>query len=46
MDVVNKIAKSTKGGSKSAAPGMSPADIPTEPILINKATVVDAAAPK
>jgi cyclophilin family peptidyl-prolyl cis-trans isomerase len=46
MDVVNKIAKSPKGGSKTAAPGMSPADVPTQPILINHATVVETAATK
>ena len=45
MDVVNKIAKAPKGG-KPVPPGspLSPADVPTEPILINKATVVDAPA--
>jgi peptidyl-prolyl cis-trans isomerase B (cyclophilin B) len=45
MDVVNKIAKAPKGG-KAVPPGspLSPADVPTEPIVINKATVVDAPA--
>jgi cyclophilin family peptidyl-prolyl cis-trans isomerase len=45
MDVVTKIAKSAKGG-RQVPPGtpMSPADVPTEPILINKATVLDAGA--
>ncbi len=45
MDVVGKIAKAQKGG-KPVPPGtpMSPADVPTEPIVINKATVVDASA--
>ena len=45
MDVVNKIAKVPKGG-KPVPPGtpMSPADVPTEPIVINKATVVETAA--
>jgi cyclophilin family peptidyl-prolyl cis-trans isomerase len=45
MDVVNKIAKAPKGG-KPIPPGspLSPADVPTEPIVINKATVVDAPA--
>ena len=46
MDVVDKIAKAPKGGAKPP-PGapMDPKDVPTEPILINKATVVDAPAP-
>ena len=46
MDVVQKIAKSPKGGSKAVPPGtpLSPNDVPSEPILINKATVVDATA--
>jgi cyclophilin family peptidyl-prolyl cis-trans isomerase len=45
MDVVNKIAKTPKG-VKPVPPGspLSPADVPTEAILINKATVVDAPA--
>ena len=45
MDVVGKIAKMPKGG-KPVPPGtpMSPADVPTEPIVINKASVVDAPA--
>jgi len=45
MDVVNKIAKAPKGG-KAVPPGspLSPGDVPTEPIVINKATVVDAPA--
>ncbi len=43
MDVVSKIAKSPKGGAKSVPPGapLDPKDVPTEPILINKATVID-----
>ncbi|HVF64908.1 MAG TPA: peptidylprolyl isomerase [Casimicrobiaceae bacterium] len=47
MDVVQKIAKSAKGG-RTIPPGtpMAPNDVPTEPILINKATVIDAAASK
>ena len=46
MDVVTKIAKAPKGGSKTVPPGtpLSPGDVPTEPILINKATVVDTPA--
>ena len=46
MDVVTKIAKAPKGGGKGVPPGtpLSPGDVPTEPILINKATVVDAPA--
>ena len=46
MDVVQKIAKSPKGGGKPVPPGtpLSPNDVPSVPIVINKATVVDAAA--
>ena len=46
MDVVMKIAKAPKGGGKPVPPGtpLSPGDVPTQPIVINKATVVDAAA--
>ncbi|HVE48823.1 MAG TPA: peptidylprolyl isomerase [Casimicrobiaceae bacterium] len=45
MDVVMKIAKSPKGGGKPIPPGtpMSPADVPSEPIVINRAAVVDSA---
>ena len=45
MDVVNKIAKSPKGGGKPVPPGtpLSPADVPTEPVVIKTARVVDAA---
>jgi cyclophilin family peptidyl-prolyl cis-trans isomerase len=45
MDVVNRIAKAPKGG-KSVPPGapLSPKDVPSEPIVINKATVVESAA--
>ena len=41
MDVVNKIAKVAKGG-KPVPPGtpMSPADVPTERVLIKQATIV------
>jgi peptidyl-prolyl cis-trans isomerase A (cyclophilin A)/peptidyl-prolyl cis-trans isomerase B (cyclophilin B) len=44
MDVVNKIAKVAKGG-KPVPPGtpMSPADVPTEPVVITSARVIDAA---
>jgi cyclophilin family peptidyl-prolyl cis-trans isomerase len=47
MDVVTKIAKAPKGGGKPVPPGtpLSPNDVPNEPIVINKATVIDAAAP-
>jgi len=47
MDVVNKIAKSPKGG-RAVPPGtpMSPTDVPTEAIVVNKATIVDAPAAK
>ena len=46
MEVVQKIAKSPKGGGKMPPPGtpLSPGDVPTEPIVINKATVVEATA--
>jgi cyclophilin family peptidyl-prolyl cis-trans isomerase len=46
MDVVTKIAKSPKGGGKPVPPGtpLSPTDVPTEPIVINKATIVEPAA--
>jgi peptidyl-prolyl cis-trans isomerase A (cyclophilin A)/peptidyl-prolyl cis-trans isomerase B (cyclophilin B) len=46
MDVVQKIAKAPKGGGKPVPPGtpLSPNDVPSEPIVINKATVVDAPA--
>ena len=45
MDVVNKIAKVAKGGGKPVPPGtpLSPADVPTEPVVIKAARVVDAA---
>ena len=44
MDVVNKIAKTPKG--KAVPPGVpiSPNDLPKDAIVINKATVVEAAA--
>ena len=45
MDVVNKIAKVAKGGGKPVPPGtpLSGADVPTEPVVITSARVVDAA---
>jgi cyclophilin family peptidyl-prolyl cis-trans isomerase len=45
MDVVNKIAKVAKGGGKPVPPGtpLSAADVPTEPVVITSARVVDAA---
>jgi cyclophilin family peptidyl-prolyl cis-trans isomerase len=45
MDVVNKIAKVAKGGGKPVPPGapLDPRDVPTEPVVITKAAVVDAA---
>ena len=45
MDVVNKIAKVAKGGGKPVPPGtpLSPADVPTEPVVITAARVIDAA---
>lgn len=44
MDVVDKIAKSPKGGGKPPPPGapLDPKDVPSTPIIINKALVVDA----
>ncbi|MEP7274961.1 MAG: peptidylprolyl isomerase [Betaproteobacteria bacterium] len=44
MDVVNKIAKVAKGGGKPVPPGtpLSPADVPTTPVVITSAVVVDA----
>ncbi|HET9046820.1 MAG TPA: peptidylprolyl isomerase [Casimicrobiaceae bacterium] len=44
MDVVNKIAKVTKGGAK-VPPGtpMSPADVPSTPVLITSAYIVEPA---
>ena len=45
MDVVTKIAKAPKGGGKPVPRGtpLSPADVPSEPIVINKATVIEPA---
>ncbi len=45
MDVVNKIAKVAKGGGKPVPPGtpLDPRDVPTEPVVITKAVVVEAA---
>jgi len=45
MDVVNKIAKVAKGGGKPVPPGtpLSAADVPTEPVVITSARVIDAA---
>jgi cyclophilin family peptidyl-prolyl cis-trans isomerase len=44
MDVVNKIAKAPKGGGKPVPPGtpVDPKDVPSQPIVITSATVVDA----
>ena len=44
MDVVNKIAKAPKGGGKPVPPGtpMDPRDVPTEPITITSAQVIDS----
>jgi peptidyl-prolyl cis-trans isomerase A (cyclophilin A)/peptidyl-prolyl cis-trans isomerase B (cyclophilin B) len=43
MDVVNKIAKAPKGGGKPVPPGtpMDPRDVPTEPIVITSAHVIE-----
>jgi len=45
MDVVNKIAKVAKGGGKPVPPGtaLDPKDVPTEPVVITSARVIDAA---
>ncbi len=44
MDVVHRIAKVAKGGGKPVPPGtpLDPKDVPTEPVVISKAFVVDA----
>ena len=44
MDVVNKIAKAPKGGGKPVPPGtpMDPKDVPTEPIVITSAHVIES----
>jgi cyclophilin family peptidyl-prolyl cis-trans isomerase len=43
MDVVDKIAKAPKGGGKPVPPGtrLDPADVPTEPVVITSAKVVE-----
>jgi len=45
MDVVNKIAKAPKGGGKPVPPGtpVDPKDVPSQPIIITSARVIDAA---
>ena len=45
MDIVNKIAKAPKGGGKAPPPGtpLDPRDVPTEPIVIKSATIVEPA---
>jgi cyclophilin family peptidyl-prolyl cis-trans isomerase len=44
MDVVNKIAKVAKGGGKPLPPGtpMDPKDVPTDPVVITSARVLEA----
>jgi peptidyl-prolyl cis-trans isomerase A (cyclophilin A) len=44
MDVVNKIAKVPKGGGKPVPPGapLDAKDVPTEPVVITKAVVIEA----
>ena len=44
MDVVNKIAKAPKGGGKPVPPGtpVDPKDVPSEPIVITSARIVEA----
>ncbi len=45
MDVVNKIAKVAKGGGKPVPAGtpLSPADVPTVPVIVNSVHLVEAA---
>ena len=45
MDVVNKIAKAPKGSGKPVPPGtpVDPKDVPSEPIVITSARVVENA---
>jgi peptidyl-prolyl cis-trans isomerase B (cyclophilin B) len=45
MDVVNKIAKAPKGGGKPVPPGtpVDPRDVPSEPIVITSAKIIDSA---
>jgi cyclophilin family peptidyl-prolyl cis-trans isomerase len=45
MDVVNKIAKAAKGGGKPVPPGtpVDPRDVPSEPIVITSAKIIDSA---
>ena len=44
MDVVTRIAKAPKGSGKPVPPGtrLDPRDVPTEPVIINKAFVIEA----
>ena len=46
MDVVDKIAKAPKGGGKTVPPGtpLDPRDVPTQPIVITSARVIDNTA--
>jgi len=45
MDVVNKIAKAPKGGGKPVPPGtpVDPRDVPSQPIVITSAKIIDSA---
>jgi len=45
MDVVNKIAKVAKGGGKPPPAGtpLDPKDVPTEPVVITSAKIVEVA---
>jgi peptidyl-prolyl cis-trans isomerase A (cyclophilin A)/peptidyl-prolyl cis-trans isomerase B (cyclophilin B) len=45
MDVVNKIAKAPKGGRKAppGGPPIDPRSLPTEPIFVTSAKVIEAA---
>ncbi len=42
MDVVDKIAKAPKGATGPVPPGINPADVPAEKVIINKAVILDA----
>ncbi len=42
MDVVDKIAKAPKGATGPVPPGINPADVPAEKVIINSARIVEA----
>ena len=41
MDVVNKIATAPKGASGTVPPGIDPKTVPAQPVIVNKAFVVE-----